>query len=458
MRGAFDHILDAVGETPIVKLTRIGAELEAEIYVKCEFLQPSGSGKDRVARRLVEHAEKSGELVPGGTIIEATTGNMGAALAAVAAVRGYKCKLVVSDRVSPEKVAKLRAYGAKVVVAPSAVSPDDPKSVRSVARKLAENTPNSWLAGQYESSLHPQAQGASCGQEIWEQTGGELDAVVAGLGSGATLTGVGRYLKSKKKGLSVVGVDPVGSLIHDFVQSGKVTPPTAFELEGIGMDFFPKTLDSGILDEVVRVEDGAAFRMTRDLVRLEGLFVGGSSGAAVAGALDWAARAGGAKKILVLLTDGASGYLSKIFNDEWMREHGFLETVDGLGTVRELLQRKGDEQVIVAKHNDRVRDVIARMKAHGISQLPVMKDDALIGAVAEVDLLRYLVSGESSLAMEVEPLVESDYATVEPATPIEQLQAALTDNKRMAVVMDGGRVVGVVTKIDMIDYLARRAG
>lgn len=459
MRGALDHILDAIGETPIVKLGRIGAELGAEIYVKCEYLQPSGSGKDRVARRLVEEAEKSGALVPGGTIVEATMGNMGAALAAVAAVKGYKCAFVVSDRVSQEKVAALRAYGAKVVVAPSAVRPDDDKSVRSVAKRLADGIPNAWLVGQYESSLHPQAQGATCGAEIWEQTGGELDAVVAGLGSGATLTGVGRYLKSKKKkGLAVIGVDPVGSLIHDFVQSGKVTPPSAFEVEGIGMDFFPKTLDAGILDDVVRVDDGEAFRTTRDLVRLEGLFVGGSSGAAVAGALAWAKRAGADKKILVLLPDGASGYMSKIFNDEWMREHGFLETIDGLGTVRELLQRKGDEAVIVAKHTDRVRDVIARMKAHGISQLPVMKGEQLIGAVAEVDLLRYLVSGESSLAMEVEPLVESEYATVEPSTPVEQLQAALADQKRMAIVLDEGRVVGVVTKIDMIDYLARRAG
>ena len=456
MREALDSILDAVGQTPIVKLQRIGTELEAELYVKCEFLQPTGSSKDRIARRMIEAAEASGALVPGGAIVEATTGNTGAALAACAAVRGYKCVFVVSDRVSAEKVAALRAYGARVVVAPSAVEPDDPKSVTSVAKKLAETTPKAWFANQYENELNPQSHGAFTGEEIWEQTGGEIDAVVAGIGSGGTLTGIGRHLKSKKRSIAMVGVDPVGSLVHDFVQSGRVTAPSAFELEGIGIDFFPKTLDAGVLDRVVRVEDGAAFRMARDLVRLEGLFVGGSSGAAVAGALDWAREVGGPKKILVLLNDGAGGYLSKIFNDEWMREHGFLEDMAGLGTVRELMQLKGGEAVITAKSTDRVRDVIGRMKAHGISQLPIMKEGKLIGAVAEVDLLRYLVSGESSLLGEVEPLVEGDYATVNPTTPVEQLQGKLAE-ARMAVVVDEDRVVGVVTKIDLIDYLARRA-
>ncbi len=456
MRGAMDSILDAIGQTPIVKLQRIGAELEAEIYVKCEYLQPSGSGKDRVARRMIEAAEASGALAPGGTIVEATTGNTGAALAACAAVLGYKCAFVVPDRVSAEKIAALRAYGAKVVVTPSAVDPDDPKSMRPVARELAASIPGAWLVDQWENELNPKGHRLSTGAEIWEQTGGELDAIVAGIGSGGTLTGIGRHLKSKRRDIAVVGVDPVGSLIHDFVVSGRVTPPTAFELEGIGVDFFPKTLDAGVLDEVVRVDDGAAFRMARDLVRLEGLYVGGSSGAAVAGAIEWARRVGGPRKVLVLLPDGAGGYLSKIFNDEWMTEHGFLAETEGLGTVRALIQQKGGAGVITAKHTDRVRDVIGRMKSNGISQLPVMRDGELIGAVAEVDLLRYLVSGESSLDGEVAPLVERDYSLVDPGTPIETLQARMNE-ARMAIVLDEGRVVGVVTKIDLIDYLARRA-
>jgi cystathionine beta-synthase len=253
-----------------------------------------------------------------------------------------------------------------------------------------------------------------------------------------------------------VGVDPVGSVFYDFAKSGRVTQPFHYEVEGIGADFFPKNADLSLLDEVIRVDDGDAFRTTRDLVRLEGLFVGGSSGAAVAGAVEWAKRTGGKKNVLVLLPDGAVGYLSKIFNDEWMREHGFFDSEGGLGTVRELLQQKGGEGVITAKAIDRVRDVVSRMKAHGISQLPVMRGDELLGAVAEVDLLRYLVSGESSLDGAVEPLVESDYATVSPQTRIETLQGLLNEAK-MAVVLEGGRIAGIVTKIDLIDYLARRA-
>ena len=456
MRGAVGTILDAVGPTPIVKLSRIGSELAVDLYVKCEYLHPSGSAKDRIAARMIDAAEASGALSPGGTIVEATTGNTGAALAVVGAVRGYKCIFVVPDKTAPEKVASLRAYGARVVIAPSAVDPDDARSVVSVARRLAAETPNAFYAAQFESVENPAAHGASTGPELWEQTGGEVDAVVAGLGTGGTLMGMGRYLKAQKPELRLVGVDPVGSVYYDFAKTGRVTQPFHYEIEGIGADFFPTIADLDLLDDVIRVDDGDAFRTTRDLVRLEGLFVGGSSGAAVAGAVEWAKRAEGVKNVVVLLPDGAGSYLSKIFNDEWMREHGFLGADGGLGTVRELLHQKGGEGVITARADDRVRDVVSRMKAHGISQLPVMRSGELVGAVAEVDLLRYLVSGESSLDAAVEPLIESDYATVSPQTRIETLQGLLAEAK-VAMVLEGGRIVGIVTKIDLIDYLARRA-
>lgn len=456
MKGALNTILDAVGRTPIVKLNKLGADLEAEICVKCEYLQPSGSAKARMAVRVIDGAEASGALHAGGTIIEATSGNTGAALAMVGAVRGYKCVFVVPDKIAPEKIAALRAYGAKVVVAPSTVEPDDPRSVISVAKKVAEGTPNAFFANQFENLDNPAAFEASLGPEIWEQTGGELDAVVAGIASGGTLMGIGRYLKQKKPAISVVGVDPRGSLYHGLAATGRVTAPSAYQLEGIGSDFVPKILDVALLDAVEQVDDATAFRCTRDLVRLEGIFGGGSSGAAVAGAIAWARRVGGPKKVLVILPDRASNYLSKIFNDDWMRENGFLGDDDGLGTIRDLLQQKGGEGVITAKATDRVRDVVSRMKAHGISQLPVMRGDTLVGAVAEVDLLRHLVSGESSPNTPVEPLAESDYATVATTTRIEEVQALLSD-ARMAIVLEDGRIVGIVTKIDLIDYLARRA-
>lgn len=456
MRGAIPTILDAVGHTPIVKLQRVGSDVEADIYVKCEYLNPAGSMKDRMTRHLIDQAEKRGELPPGGTIIEATSGNTGAALAMIAAVRGYKCIFVMPDKMSQEKIASLRAYGARVVVCPTAVEPDDPRSYYSVAERLARETPGSFYTRQYENLDNPGGHYASTGPEIWEQTGGEIDVLVAGLGTGGTISGTGRYLKEQKPEVKLVGVDPVGSLYYDFVKTGRVTKPFTYKVEGIGEDFFPKTIDLSLLDEIVRVDDKECFLTARDLLRLEGLYVGGSAGAAVAGAIKYARQSGAKKNILVVLPDSAAKYLSKIYNDEWMRENGFLDDEPGLGTVRDLLRNKGVDEVITARAEDRVRDVIARMKAHGISQLPIMKEGRLLGAVAEVDMLRYLVSGEHSLDSPVEPLVESDYATVSLETRIENVQGLLND-ARMAIALDEGKIVGIVTKIDLIDYLARRA-
>jgi len=455
MKGAVANILGAIGNTPLVKLSHVAADVTADVYVKCEFMNPAGSMKDRMTLYMVDQAELRGELKPGGTIIEATSGNTGAGLAMLAAVRGYKCVFVMPDKMSVEKIASLRAFGARVVVCPTAVEPDDPRSYYSVAKRLDEDTPNSFYANQYHNADNPGGHYYSTGPELWEQTGGEIDVFCAGLGTGGTITGTGRYLKEKKPGVKLLGVDPVGSLYYDFVKSGRVTKPFTYKVEGIGEDFFPSTIDLKILDEIVRVDDKECFLMTRDLVRLEGLYVGGSCGAAVAGALKYARQTQKKENIVVLLPDGASKYLSKIFNDDWMRENGFLEEEASLGVVADLLKAKTHE-VIVAKSTDRVRDVIARMKAHGISQLPVLDDGKLVGAVAEVDMLRYLVSGEHSLDSPVGPLVESDYATVTPRTKIELLQGLLAD-ARMAIVLDHDHVGGVVTKIDLIDYLAKKA-
>lgn len=456
MRGAVPTILQAIGNTPLVKLNRVAADVVADVYVKCEFLNPSGSTKDRMTPFLIEEAEARGELRPGGTIVEATSGNTGAGLAMVAAVRGYKCVFVMPDKMSSEKIATLRAFGAKVVICPTAVEHDDPRSYLEVAKRLAAETPNAYYANQAHNPDNPGGHHQSTGPELWEQTGGEVDVLVAGLGTGGTLGGTGRYLRERKPGVQLVGVDPIGSLYYDFVKSGRVTSPFTYKVEGIGADFFPTTLDLQLLDEVVRVDDKECFLMARDLVRLEGLCVGGSSGAAVAGALKYARQTQKQENIVVLLPDGASHYLSKIFNDDWMRDNGFLEEHPGLGMVSDVLKGKTSD-VIFARSIDRVRDVIGRMKAHGISQLPVLEGDKLLGAVAEVDMLRYLVSGEHSLDSPVGMLAESDYATVTPNTKLELVQSLLS-GARMAIVLgDDGRIVGVITKIDLIDYLARRA-
>src|SRR3954467_5978469 len=439
MRGALQDITKAVGHTPIVKLNRVTEGLESEIYVKCEYLNPGGSHKDRVAIHMIKDAEAAG-LKPGGTIVEATSGNTGAALATIAAIKGYKCVFVMPDKMSQEKVSTLRAFGARVVMCPTAVEPEDPRSYYQVAKRIAEETPNCFYANQYHNPSNPNAHFLSTGPEIWEQCGHELDVFVTGMGTGGTISGIGKFLKQKKPDIRMVGVDPVGSLYYDFVKTGRITKPFSYKVEGIGEDFFPSTMNLKIVDEIIRVDDRECFLMTRDLVRLEGLFVGGSGGAAVAGAIKYAKGSGRKENILVLMPDGASKYISKIFNDDWMRENGFLEDEKGLGTVRDLLAGKTSGQVVSARAGDKVRDVIDTLKKHGISQLPVLEGTKLRGMVQEVDLLRYLVKGEGTLDSPITDLIESDYATVTPSTKVELLKGVLSDTK-IAIVMDKEAVV-----------------
>jgi cystathionine beta-synthase len=453
MKGAVEHITDAVGHTPIVRLNRVAEGVAADVYAKCEYLNPGGSHKDRVAANMIRRAEQAG-LKPGGTIIEATSGNTGASLALQAAVRGYRCIFVMPDKMSQEKIDSLRAFGARVVVCPTAVEPEDPRSYYSVSKRLAEETPNSFYANQYHNPANPEAHYQNTGPEVWEQCGEELDVFVAGMGTGGTISGVGKFLKEKKPSIKVVGVDPVGSLYYDFVKSGRLTKPFSYKVEGIGEDFLPSTMDLAILDDVVRVDDRECFLMARDLVRLEGLFVGGSGGAVVAGALKYAKATGRKENLLVLLPDAAHKYLSKIFNDNWMRENGFLED-SGLGTVSDLLQNKSSN-IVTARSDMTVREVVGTLRSLGISQLPVLEGEKLLGIVHEVDLLRHLVSGQGTLDSPIRDLVESDYATVSPDTKVELLKSVVNEAK-LAIVLDQGKLAGIVTKIDLITYLADRA-
>jgi cystathionine beta-synthase len=455
MQGALENITQAVGNTPIVRLNKVGQGLQSEIYVKCEYLNPGGSHKDRLAWNLLRRAEESG-LKPGGTIVEATSGNTGASLALLAAVRGYKCIFIMPDKMSQEKISNLRAFGAKVVVCPTAVDAEDPRSYYKVSRRIADETLNSFYANQYHNPANPEAHYLSSGPEIWRQTGGDFDAFVAGMGTGGTISGCGKYFKERKPEIKLVGVDPIGSLYYDFVKSGRITKPFSYKVEGIGEDFFPTTMNLKILDEIVRVDDKECFLMTRELTRTEGLFVGGSGGAAVAGAIKYArANDRPGLKILVFLCDGGNKYVSKIFNDDWMRENGFLDDQPGLGTVRDLLAAKGHHAMVTATPQSKVREVIELMKRQSISQVPVVEKGKLRGIVAEVDLLRHLVTGTKRLDSPIGDIAESDYATVSPDTKVELVQAALADAK-VAIVTDEETVKGIVTKIDLIDFLARQ--
>ena len=397
---ALQDITKAVGNTPIVRLNRVTAGLHAEIYVKCEYLNPGGSHKDRLALNILRRAEEDG-LKPGGTIVEATSGNTGASLALLAAVRGYKCIFVMPDKMSQEKIAHLRAFGAKVVVCPTAVEPEDPRSYYKVAKRIADETPNSFLREPVPQPRQPRGALPLERPEIWRQTGGELRRLRRRHGHRAGRSAAcGKFFKEKNADIQIVGVDPVGSLYYDFVKTGRITKPFSYKVEGIGEDFFPTTMNLKILDEIVRVDDKECFLMTRDLTRLEGLFVGGSGGAAVAGAIKYARqveRAGRAgERSSCFSADGGNKYVSKIFNDDWMRENGFLDEQPGHRHRRATSSAAGNRGKVATAYADlasKVRDVIATMKRLGISQLPVVEGGKLRGIVAEVDLLRHLVSG-----------------------------------------------------------------
>ncbi|MCX4244736.1 cystathionine beta-synthase [Paraliomyxa miuraensis] len=454
MQGAVADLTQAIGHTPIVRLNRVTEGIESEIYVKLEYVNPAGSMKDRVGLNIIRDAEERGMLGPGGTIIEATSGNTGAGLAMVAAIRGYKCIFVMPDKMSSEKVDALRAYGAKVVICPTAVEPSDPRSYYSVARKIVEETPGAFYANQYHNPANPEAHYVSTAPEIWEQTGGQFDAFVSGMGTGGTLSGCGRYFKEHNPEIKIVGVDPIGSLYYEYVKTGRLTKAFSYYVEGIGEDFLPSTMNLDILDDVVQVDDRECFLMTRELVRREGIFCGGSCGAAVVGAIKYAKQLREPKRLLVLLPDSAQKYLSKIFNDEWMRSNGFLSDDDTEGTVAHVLKSK-QGRLLTIEAGSTVREAVRILKEHGISQLPVLDDRGRhCGVVSELDLLNHLVENDGDPETRLEQLISSDYATVTPHTRLALLKHIFNDAK-VVLVVDNDKAVGILTKIDLIDYLSQ---
>ena len=447
-----DSVISAVGNTPIVKLNRIGAHTKANIYAKLEFMNPGGSVKDRVAFQIVEDAEEAGLLRPGGTIVEATSGNTGMGLALAGALRGYKCVFVMPDKMSEEKIKALRAFGARVVVTPTNVEPDDPKSYYSVSRRIADETPGSFYANQYHNQSNPKAHYRTTGPEIWTQMDHKVDAFVSAAGTGGTITGVGRYLKEQKPDVHIVAADPVGSVYYDYFNTGRLPPAHGYKVEGFGEDFLPSTMNFEVVDEVIRVTDAECFQYARKLVRHEGIYTGGSSGGAIAACVKLAERLDREMNIVTIMADSAMRYLSKIFDDEWMREHGYLRDDPMEGTVADLLAVRDPGVLLTAAPDDPVREVIARMNKNGISQLPVLDGGSVLGIVNERDVLEFVVaSGDTDRP--IGELVETRFAVVELRNKISLLGQFFTQDLTV-LVMDGGKLIDIVTKIDFITYVS----
>lgn len=457
----YNNILETMGNTPLVRLNSVVDEIQAEVLAKVEFFNPGGSVKDRIGIYIIEEAERSGELKPGGTIVESTSGNTGVGLAIAAAIKGYKTVFVMPDKMSEEKVRLLRAFGARVVITPTAVEPEDPRSYYSVARRIVEDTPNAILANQYHNPENPRTHYETTGPEIWEQTDGQIDYFICGLGTGGTVSGVGRFLKEKNPDIKIVGVDPVGSLLHHYIQTGEMIEAHTYRVEGIGEDFLPSTMDFSVIDDSIQVDDRESFIMTRRLVREEGMFVGGSCGAAVAGALKYIRQnnIGPDKTVVVLLPDSGSRYLSKVFNDDWMRENGYFSQPCVNATVADVMAKKPPQELISVGVGQSVVDVIQLMKERGISQAPVFHEGRLLGLVREVDLLNHMLMGGhgAGASTPIADIIQANVSTVSTNDPLDRLMNKFVNESDVVLVTEAGqseKVVGILTKIDVLDFVA----
>jgi cystathionine beta-synthase len=459
----FPTLLELVGNTPIIRLPQIQPVGGARVLAKLEYLNPGGSIKDRIGLPMIEAAEREGLLRPGGTIVEPTSGNTGVGLAMVAAARGYRCIFVLADKQSPEKIQLLRALGAEVVVCPTDVEPADPRSYYSVSRRLAEETPNAFNPNQYANLANPATHYATTGPEIWEQLGNELDSLVVGVGTGGTVTGVGRYLKERKPSIEIVGADPEGSIYTGDVHS--------YLIEGVGEDFWPETFDRTIVDRWVQVSDRDAFLCARRVAAVEGMLIGGSGGMAVQAALTVASELTPDKTVLVILPDGGRPYLSKVFDDDWMRSHGLLDRPGLPPTVADLVRAKSTESpdvpsIVTIAADAPGSEAIDLLQRYGISQLPVrgagvdegeVSVSGLVGSVEERTLLdRVFREGGEVLARPVEQLMSPPLEVVDVLVLLDDVYGALQSNPALVIADEHHRAVGVLTRTDLLEFLAHR--
>jgi cystathionine beta-synthase len=448
-----EHIADLVGNTPLVRLGTVAEGIAATVLAKVEYFNPGGSVKDRIALRMIEAAEASGELRPGGTIVEPTSGNTGVGLAMVAQRRGYRCVFVCPDKVSEDKRNVLRAYGAQVVVCPTAVPPEHPDSYYNVSDRLVTEIDGGWKPNQYANQENPQSHYLGTGPELWKQTDGRVTHFVAGIGTGGTISGTGRYLKEVSDGrVQIIGADPEGS-----VYSGGTGRP--YLVEGVGEDFWPTTYDKEICDRIVAVSDGDSFAMTRRLAREEAMLVGGSCGMAVVAALRVAAELDPDAVLVVLLPDGGRGYLGKVFNDSWMAGYGFLPPAPG-ATVGDVLRRKDGSmpELVHAHPNETVADAVHYLREFHVSQMPVVRAEPPVmaaevaGAVVERDLLDALFTGRAQLSDRLEKHMSPPLPAIGAGEPLDEAMSAFAEADAALVLVDG-KPAGVVTRSDVLAFL-----
>ena len=448
-----DSFLDAVGETPLVRLNKISRGLRPTVLAKLEMLNPGGSVKDRIGLRMIEAAERAGLLKPGGTIVEPTSGNTGHGLAIAAAIRGYKCIFVMPDKMSQEKISLLRAYGAEVVITPTAVAPDSPESYYRVADRLTEEIPGAFQPNQYFNEDNPAAHEATTGPEIWRQTDGRITAFIAGVGTGGTITGVARFLKKQNPDILVVGADPEGSIF-----SGDVHP---YLTEGIGEDFWPRTFDPSTVDRYVRVTDRDAFRMARRITREEGILVGGSSGTAVVAAVEVARELGPDDVVVVILPDTGRNYLSKLYSDAWLLQYGLTERPEVVRVEEVLGGRHGEVPPLVTVNaRDKVRQAIDVLQRYSISQAPVVREDSMdvaqfVGSIRERELLDRIFRDPDALQADVAEVMGPPITMVEFDEPVDVAFEGLQHGPAVLVVK-AGQALGVLTRSDFLEYLAHR--